>query len=595
MHFHPGSFRAVTTRIIPLMALGSLITLSACSSQKVEGSRVADLILTNGRFYTMEQDQVWAQAVAIKGNKIVEVGSKARVDRWRGAGTRTINLKGAFVLPGMIDGHTHFNSAGRLLLAANLAAVSDEDGLREALKEAADRMEDGWSITGGGWGAYESWQAGSTGGEKEEAGELQELFRPAKDMIDRVTPDNPVLVNRWDGSMYLANSLALEMAGIDSSTVDPSGVTINRDSSGEPTGLIEGNRGAIMSLFSSLPTTSHERRLAESRMAFRKMAEAGITMFHDITPPDQLEIFQELYANGEVTARIRPRPTLEKAEFLNRVGITDGFGDAWLRFAGLKDFIDGIMGSWGAMFYEPYEDRPDHYGVWRVRVTPEPGIEEYMRRGYQAGFALHIHAIGDKGVDTLLTMYERVINEFDIQDHRWRVIHAQVVHDKDFVRFGEMGLVAEINPYHLSDDMRWMAERIGDRCSGAYAFRSLKDNGAVLVFGSDWPGTNAAIYHQHPRYLIHAAVNRTTLDGLPEGGWYPEQKITVHEAIEAFTINCAWATFEEDQFGSMKVGKYADFTVLDQNLIEIDPEDILKTEVLYTIVDGRIVYENTDR
>ena len=192
-------------------------------------------------------------------------------------------------------------------------------------------------------------------------------------------------------------------------------------------------------------------------------------------------------------------------------------------------------------------------------------------------------------------MYEKVINELDIKDHRWRVIHAQVVHDKDFVRFGEMGLVAEINPYHLSDDMRWMAERIGDRCSGAYAFRSLKDNGAVLVFGSDWPGTNAAIYHQHPRYLIHAAVNRTTLDGQPEGGWYPEQKITVHEAIEAFTINCAWATFEEDQFGSMKVGKYADFTVLDQNLIEIDPEDILKTEVLYTIVDGRIVYENTER
>ncbi len=592
---HPTVWASVCRLcLLPVVPLLAGVVLTSCSRPGIEGSRVADMIFTNGRFYTMEPDQPWAEAVAIKGDKFVEVGSRSEVDRWRGAGTETVNLKGAFVVPGIIDGHTHFDSAGRLLMGANLLEVSDAEGMREEIRAAAGRMPVGGAITGGSWGAYESWAASSTGEEKEEAGEKEDLFRPDKSVIDGVSSRHPVLVNRWDSSMFLANSLAMEICGVDRTTEAPSGVTIHRDGSGNPTGLFEGGARAIRSLFQALPRPSHEQRLAEARLALKAMSEAGITMIHDITPPGELQIFQELYANGELTARIRPRPTLEKAEYLQNVGITSGLGDPWLRFTGLKDFIDGIMGSWGAMFYEPYEDRPDHYGVWRVRMTPDPGMENLIRQGYLAGFAPHIHAIGDKGVDTLLTMYERVINEFDIKDHRWRVIHAQVVHDKDFARLGELGLVAEINPYHLSDDMRWMYERIGDRCSGAYAFRSLKDNGAVLVFGSDWPGTNAAIYHQHPRYLIHAAVNRTTLDGEPEGGWYPEQKITIHEALEAFTINCAWATFEEDQFGSIKAGKYADLTVMDQNLIEIDPQDILNTEVLYTIVGGRIVYNNPD-
>lgn len=587
--------RNLSHYVLSLLTIPALILISGCGRNRPEGSRVADLIVTGGQVYTMEADQPWADAVAIQNGRFVEVGSRAKVNRWRGAGTRTLNVRGAFVLPGLIDGHTHFDSAGRLLLGANLLAVSDEKGLRDELKEVVGRMPEGSAITGGMWGAYESWSAGSTGEEKTEAGENENLFRPDKSMIDPVTPKHPVLVNRWDNSMFLANSLALEIAGIDRDTRAPRGVTIHQNRRGEPTGLFEGNATAIRRMFRDLPPRSHELRLAESRMALADMAASGITMIHDITPPSQLAIYQELYANGELTGRIRPRPTLEKAEYLARVGIKEGLGDPWLRFAGLKDFIDGIMGTWGAMFYEPYDDREGQNGVWRVRMTPDPGMEELIRRGFQAGFMPHVHAIGDKGVDTLLTMFERVIGELGLEDHRARVIHAQVVHDKDFARFGELGLVAEINPYHLSDDMRWMEERIGDRCRGAYAFRSLKDGGAVLVFGSDWPGTSAAIYHQHPKYLIHAAVNRTTLEGEPAGGWYPEQKLTVHEALEALTINAAWATFEEDEFGSIRVGKYADLTILDQNLIEIDPLDILDTEVLYTIVDGEIVFSYRDR
>jgi len=573
----------------PLAA--ALVLLAACGGPVPEEGRVADTIFTGGRFYTMEAEDPWAEAVAVKGGRLVAVGSRREADHWRGPGTRVVDLQGAFVLPGLIDGHTHFDSAGRLLLGANLLAVSDDEGLRREIAAAAQRMPQGSWITGGTWGAYESWAASSTGEEKTTAGEKQDLWRPHRRTIDPVSPDHPVLVNRWDNSMLLANTRALEAAGISRTTRAPRGVTIHRDPDGEPTGLFEGDGGAVRRLFAGAITPpSHEQRLAESRLALQAMAEAGITCIHDITPPDQFLIFQELYANGELTARIRPRPTLEKAELLHKVGLTSGYGDPWIRLTGLKDFVDGIMGTWGAMFYEPYEDRPENHGLWRTRMTDPWSMEVLIRQGFTYGFPPHIHAIGDKGVDTLLTMYERVITELGLTDHRARVIHAQVVRDEDFARFGELGLVAEINPYHLSDDMRWMEERIGERCRGAYAFRSLKEGGAVLVFGSDWPGTNAAWYHQHPRYLIHAAVNRTTLEGKPAGGWYPEQKLTVQEALEAFTINPAWATFEEEEYGSIRVGKYADLTVLDRDLLAIAPEEILQTEVLMTVVDGRIVY-----
>ncbi len=576
--------------------LTALVMMAACGGPAPGGARVADLIFTHGRFHTMEPGAPRAEAVAVKGDRLVAVGSRREVLRWRGPGTRVVDLHGAFVLPGLIDGHTHFDSAGRLLLGANLLAVSDDKGLRLQIAAAAARMPKGSWITGGTWGAYESWSAGSTGEQKSTAGEKRDLWRPHRGVIDEVTPDHPVLVNRWDDSMYLANTLALRAAGIDRRTRAPAGVTIHYGPDGEPTGLFEGDAGAIRRLFrGAIAPPTHEQRLAEARIALQAMAEAGITCIHDITPPDQFLIFQELHANGELTARIRPRPTLEKAELLHQVGITSGFGDPWIRITGLKDFVDGIMGSWGAMFFEPYEDRPDHVGIWRTRMTAPWSMEELIRQGFRYGFAPHIHAIGDKGVDTLLTMYGRVISELGLKDHRARVIHAQVVPGQDFQRFGQLGLVAEINPYHLSDDMRWMAERIGDRCRGAYAFRSLKEGGAVLVFGSDWPGTNAAWYHQHPRYLIHAAVNRTTLEGQPAGGWYPEQKLTVQEALEAFTTNAAWAAFEEDEFGTIRAGKYADLTVLDRDLLVIDPQDILKTEVLMTVVGGRIVYENPGR
>ncbi|MCG8687818.1 MAG: amidohydrolase family protein, partial [Desulfobacterales bacterium] len=266
-----------------------------------------------------------------------------------------------------------------------------------------------------------------------------------------------------------------------------------------------------------------------------------------------------------------------------------------------KGYIDGIMGDHGALFFAPYDDRPDTCGHYRHHTSDDkahrvPNMDKMyklIKIGYSAGFVSNVHAIGTKGVSLMLDTYERLMKELGRDLDGFRVIHAQVVRAQDFPRFQQLNVIAEVNPYHISDDMRWMEERIGhERCKGAYAFQTLLDNGALLSFGSDWPGTLAAEYHMHPKYLIHAAVNRTTVKGTPKGGWFPQENISVHEALKAYTINNAYAAFEADKRGSIKVGKLADITVCDRNLLKIDPRDILKMNVTMTIVDGKVVYQN---
>jgi len=300
------------------------------------------------------------------------------------------------------------------------------------------------------------------------------------------------------------------------------------------------------------------------------------------------------------------RADLSRGAELRDKGLTMGLHpvsrqrDRYLRYGALKGYIDGIMGTHGALFFEPYADQPGNYGHYRPHTSDDPNLlapnmeKMYglIKAGYAAGFVSNVHAIGDKGTALMLDTYERLMKDLGRDLEGFRVIHAQVIRPQDFRRFNALRVVAEVNPYHISDDMRWMEERIGrERCKGAYAFKSLLDNGAMLSFGSDWPGTSAAEYHMHPKYLLHAAVNRTTLKGAPEGGWFPEQKISVAEALRAYTINNAVAAFDGDSRGSIAAGKLADLVVVDRNLLEIDPRDILKMNVDLTMVDGRIVYE----
>ena len=442
-----------------------------------------------------------------------------------------------------------------------------------------------------------------------------EPFTPSRDLIDAATPGHPVFVNRFDRSMFLANSLALKLAGITESTPAPANGEIVKDAAGRLTGILKGAAADLVRRV--IPPVPFEQRLVQVRAVLKEAREGGVTTMQDLTSAEQLRAYQELKRRGELTSRIMLRPTLDNVTHTGALGISRGFGDEWLRFIGYKAWVDGIMGSSGAMFFEPYSHDPKNKGLVRDIMRPEgkegaamsmtasqhytdfpPGnLEKLTEATIATGLPPHIHAIGDKGNRIILDVYEKLLTKHQLvdRDHRWRVIHAQVVHPDDFARFGKLKLVAEINPYHVSDDMRWMEERIGkDRSAGAYAFRKLKDSGAVLIFGSDSPGTNAARYFLNPVYGLYAAVSRQTLQREPKAGWFPDQRLTIEEAIEAYTKGPAWASFEEDVKGTLTPGRYADLAVFDTNLVEAgktDPARLLKAKVLYTVAGGRVVYE----
>ncbi len=590
----------MTRPTIHLLALPVFLAATACGPE-TGGAPPADLILMNGEVYTMEEDHPWAKAVVVTGNTITAVlDEDQEAEAYRGPNTRVIDLQGAFVVPGFIDGHVHFNNAGSLINDANLMAVADDQGLVEEMRRVVGILGEGEWITGGLWGAYEEWSLGAeTAGEK-----TQGRWEPDRWVIDEVTANNPCLLNSFDSELYLANTAALQAAGLETAPVE--GMELSAE--GNPTGLIHRGSPALGRIRDVRAPKSHERLLNENRAALKALREAGIVEIHDIATPDQTDRFVELQRNGELTARVWLRPDLSRGADLGAEGLTMGLHpetrqpDAFLRYGALKGYIDGIMGTHGALFFEPYDDQPDNYGHYRPHTSNDSemmvGDMEKMygliRAGLDAGFVPNVHAIGDKGVALMLDLYERLRTE-GVDLTGFRVIHAQVIRPGDFPRFRELGVIAEVNPYHISDDMRWMEERIGhERSKGAYAFQSLLDNGAMLSFGSDWPGTSAAEYHMHPKYLIHAAVNRTTLNHTPEGGWFPEERISVHEALKAYTINNAFAAFEEEIRGSLKAGKLADITVCDRNLLEIAPADILNMNVEMTVVDGKIVYQRGD-
>ncbi len=572
---------------LTLLAIATAAVAVGVWSCRSASQPVADLILQGGVVYTVQPELPRAQAVAVRDGRIVAVGTRRDVARQRGSETRVIELDGAFVLPGLIDNHTHFERAAELLLGINLLDVADSATLADRVAGARDRLPAGAWIVGGDWGAYEEWALGSTG--REGRAEVSR-FKPHRRMIDPLTPQTPVLLSRWDRSEYLANAVALARAGIDRTTADPPGGAIERDArTGEPTGILTGT--AVERVRRVVTPKSFEQRLLEARAALRRLAENGVTGIHDITGDAQMEVFQHLRDRGELSVRVYARPTLDKWDELAALGIRSGFGDEVLKIGGLKGFVDGIMGNSSARFRAPYDHQPDNRGRWRTMVLEPPGMAELIRAADSVGLIPQVHAIGDLAVDTLLDWFAMAIERNGPRDRRFRMIHAQVVEDDDFARFGHLGVIAEVQPYHAIDDMRWMEERIGhERCRGAYAFKSLLDGGAVLSFGSDWPGTNAAWYPAKPLLGIYAAVTRQTLDGQPPEGWFPEQRVDVETAIRAYTINNAFAAGEENEKGNIEVGKLADFTIVDRDLFEIEPAEIKGVQVLATIVGGRFVY-----
>jgi predicted amidohydrolase YtcJ len=541
----------------------------------------ADLIITAARVWTGDPARPWAEAVAVRGDRILAVGSRAEIMARRAQHTRVIDMPNRFVTPGFIDNHTHFASAGNLLTNVNLLDVSDAAGLIRKVREARDRLPQGAWLLDGQWGAYEQWAQNATG--REQRAPQRGEFRPHRSMIDSVTPNTPALLNKWDRSAYLANGRALQIARADCTW---QGVECENN---VPTGRLSPE--AAQRIRRSVPPKSRDQKLTESRIALRHLAELGVTTIHDNTSPDQLEIYQLLRANGELTTRIYARPTLDRWDELRASGIHHGFGDDYLKIGGLKGFVDGIMGASTARFYEPYLTTGVR-GQWRTMVTDSPGMLPLLMGADSAGFWPQVHAIGDEAIDTLLDMYEYVIRNNPPRERRYRVIHTQVMRGPETAqRMARMGIVAEVQPYHAIDDMRWMEERIGQRSRWAYAFKTLKDAGVRLSFGSDWPGTNAAWYTADPLKGIYAAVTRQTLDGNPSGGWFPEERVDVETALTAYTVNNAWVAGEETIKGSLQPGKLADIVVLDQDPFRVPPAQLKDVKALMTILGGKVVYD----
>ena len=595
-----------------------LATVISVASASTAFAQHADLVVRNGNIWTVDRENPRAEAAASLNGRLVYVGSDGGVAAYIGPDTEVIDLDGAFVTPGFYDNHVHFEGTGRLLYGLNLLDVSDEDAFIERVRAVHERYAPGTWITGGDWSAYETWAEGAVAeaGREVNPDDLYgDFFLPHKGMIDGFTKERPVLVRRFDRKVYMANSPALELAGIRRGTPDPEGIAVQRDRNGEPTGaLFNPVSGAVEStvlvrdnvrtLFDELiPPPSREQRIAETKEAWSKMASVGVTSYCDITSdPVYVDIYREMRDKGEMTARARYRPPLDRWQSMADLGIRIGFGDDWIRFGATKAWIDGIMGNSSARFYEPYTHNPSSRGIWRDIMFPferSPDSPEDMQSRLErlaleadaAGIQLTVHAIGDEANGYLMDMLERIIVKNGEKDRRFRLVHAQVMTDRDIERGGKMNIVAEVQPYHTSDDMRWMEERIGrDRSRGAYAFRRLWDSGAVVSFGSDSPGTNASRYYLNPMLGLYAAVTRKTLSGQPEGGWFPQEKLTIEEAIQAYTLNTAYAGFEEHMKGTIAVGKLADFVVLSDDLLTIDPDDIKDVTVVKTFVGGEEVY-----
>lgn len=553
----------------------------------------ADVIVRNARIWTGDSLRPSAEAVAIRGQRLVVVGTNAQADARRGPRTRVIDAGGRFITPGFIDDHTHFNSAGALLIGANLLDVSTPAPLAQRVKAAVARMSPGAWLTGGDWGAYEDNPANSTGAS---ASRPTTRFSPDRSIIDSVSPGTPILLNRWDRSAWLANSVALERARLTCAQPVPGLECV----SGRATGRVADT--ALARVRAAIAPKTFDQRLREARAAQQHLSELGVTTIHDVTPPFQLPVYTELKRRSELSVRVFARPTLDKWSRLTYAGISPGFGDDWIRIRALKGFIDGIQGNSTARFYEP-QLHSGKRGEWRdstnTAATDGPGsgmepagnMERLLFGLDSAGWWANVHAIGDQAIDSVLTIMEKVMTTNGPKERRWRIIHSQVIRNAAVAqKYKRLGIIAEVQPYHAIDDMRWMEERIGDRAKWAYAFKTFQDAGVPLLFGSDWPGTNASWYTASPMTILYAAVTRQTLDGKPEGGWHPEQRLDLETSLRAYTVNNAWAEGEEANKGSLTVGKLADLVIVDRDLFKIPPTQLKDAKVLLTMVGGSVTY-----
>lgn len=550
------------------LALG--LWLSIFCSLTVFSQVNADLVLLNGKIWTVNDRQPEAEAVAILGHRIIAVGASKDLRKLIGPQTRVIDLQGRRVVPGFNDAHVHFFNGGAGLASVQLRDAKTPQEFANRIASFATKIPQGRWVLEGNWD-HENWSPAAL---------------PTRQLIDALTPNNPVFVQRLDGHMALANSVALKLAGITRATPDPPGGMIVRDEAGEPTGVLKD--AAMNAVYKVVPEPTAEEIAEAVKAALRYAAENGVTSVQDMSAsPDVLSVYQQLLARDELTVRIYGHQPLANWQRLANAGVRAAFGSDKLKIGGLKGFADGSLGSTTAWFFAPYLDAPNTSGLASDELLNEAQMQERITKADRAGLQLAIHAIGDKANNRILAMFAEAVKQNGAGNRRFRIEHAQHLRPEEIKAFAAQKVVASMQPYHAIDDGRWAENRIGpERAKGTYAFRSLLDAGAILAFGSDW-----FVAPMEPLMGIYAAVTRRTLDGKRPAGWVPEQKITVAEAIRAYTLGSAYASFDETRKGSIEVGKLADFAVLSADILKINPVEIEKTRVLMTIFDGKLVYE----
>ena len=544
---------------------------AACNSGRASGPS-AGLIVTNARVWTADAARPEVRAVAIDGDRIVAVGSPEEVDRLRGEGTRVIDAGGRFLMPGFHDAHIHLMAGGHQLDAVDLKDAATPEEFTGRLAERAKRTPKGEWILGGNWDE-QAWPGSPL---------------PERRLIDAVTPDTPVFVQRYDGHMALANTLALKLAGVTSATKDVPGGEIVRDSRGEPTGILKDAAMAYVQRI--IPGETPEQRARILRRALGHMASLGVTSVQDMGPePGDIELYAALAAKGELTTRIRA----VRAEVPLAHDLAGGkpastvTPSPFLKVSGAKGFADGSLGSTTALFFEPYTDDPKSRGLLADEMQPLEGMRARLIALDKAGEQLCIHAIGDRAISMVLDLFGDVGRANGPRDRRPRIEHSQHVAPGDFARYAALGTIASVQPYHAIDDGKWAEKRIGpERAKTTYAFRSFVDAGVRLAIGTDWP-----VAPLDPVLTLYAGVTRATLDGRHPGGWVPEQKLDVAQVLEGYTTGAAYAAFEERDKGSIAAGKLADLVLLDRDPFTVAPEDLRNLKVDLTIAGGRIVYQ----
>lgn len=535
----------------------------------------ADLLLINGNILTMDSAQTKSEALAIRNGRILSVGTSDQI-RKQYIGTQTINLEGATVLPGLTDGHIHMRTLGRFLQRLNLKHTKSYQDLLDSVRGRLQRTPSNRWIIGRGW----------------DQNRWPDRRFPDHRPLSALSPDHFVVLTRVDGHAVLVNEKVIRLARIDASTPDPPGGQIIRYPDGTPTGLLIDNAKDLIAPFIPKPTREEDRESLE--LAFAHCLENGITSVQDAGVTSEiLEIYHDLGQKNRLPVRIyamldyEDQPLLEKY-FLS--GPAKELYNDFLTIRSIKMYADGALGSRGAALLQPYSDSPSSFGLI---VTPPEELRTAFEKALEKGFQICTHAIGDSANRLVLNLYHQVLKNKNIspQTARWRIEHAQIVHPDDFGFFRRVGIIASMQPRHCTSDMHWAEQRLGKhRLSGAYAWRTMLQNHIPLCFGSDAPVESAS-----PLEGLHAAVTRQDPDGWPENGWLPEQCLTMMEALQAYTLNAAYAAFEENRKGSIEKGKYADLVVLSDDITRIQPKDIFSAKIRMTIVNGKVAYKRPEK